>query len=91
VREWSATGALINRQALHLPPFFPAVAMQYHGQVVGSLSILQLVFHLIGCDGPTARLTATMSAATSPQAFELRVRQPAARKQFMDKLEESLP
>jgi hypothetical protein len=73
-----------KRRTLHLPPIFPTVTMQYHRQAVRSLSILQFVFHLVACDGSTARLTATLSAPTSPQARELRVRQTVARKQFAD-------
>jgi hypothetical protein len=32
VGAWSATGALINGQALHLPPFFPAVAIHSNNE-----------------------------------------------------------
>lgn len=58
--------------------------MHYHREALRSLAILQFVFNLIACDNSTARLTATMSAATGPQTFELRVRQPAAGKQLVD-------
>jgi hypothetical protein len=67
----------INRQALQLPQFLPAVAMQYHCQAVASLSILQFEFDFIACNDSTAQFTATLSAANGPQPFELGFRQAA--------------
>jgi hypothetical protein len=67
----------INRQALQLPQFLPAVAMQYHCQAVASLSILQFEFDFIARNDSTARFTATMSAGNGPQPFESGFRQAA--------------
>jgi len=74
----------ITTGALYLPPLFPTVPMDQVCEALPSWAKLQFVFNVITGDGPSAGLAATKAAATTPEALELGLWQPAARKQVTD-------